>query len=422
MTVLPAPNPRPLRFLTGVLLVFLAALALFYLVLRPPASDLAAMALFLSITAAVTLAVGYAAYRFGWLSRLPRLAWALLTIYALSSVLTFLNVWLTARLMFASEHDLLLATVLLVFAGGMAMALGYFLSADRNERVAALGAAARQVAAGRLDVRVPVTGRDELAGLAITFNEMSGQLAVAAEKQRELDSLRRDLIAWAGHDLRTPLASVRAIVEALADGVVDDPAERQRYLRTAQRDVASLSGLIDDLFELSQLDAGGLRLSRAPASLADLLSDTLESFSALAQAAGITLTGAAAPAVDPVTMDSAKIGRVLANLIGNALRHTPQGGAVEVRAFPSDGEVCVTVTDTGPGIAPADLPHIFERFYRGEKSRSRASGGAGLGLAIAKGIVEAHGGRIWVENAPHAAAAREGAQFTLSLPRNESSG
>lgn len=402
----------PVRFLAGVLIVLLASLALFYLVMRPPATDLRAMALFLSVTAALSLGAGYAAYRGGWLARLPRLSWALLGLYALSSALTFLNVWLTARLMFASQHDLLLATVLLVYAAGIAMVLGYFLSADLAERIRTLARAARQVAAGFLNVRVPVTGRDEVAALAHTFNEMAAQLEGAARQQRELDVLRRDLIAWAGHDLRTPLASVRAIVEALADDMVDDPSERARYLRTAQRDIQSLSVLIDDLFELAQLDAGGLKLEVHPASIADLISDTLESFSAMAREQGITLRGAAAANVDPVELDTAKIGRVLANLLGNALRHTPHGGVVEVRAWPETGEVRVSVTDSGAGIRPEDLPHVFERFYRGEKSRSRASGGSGLGLAIAEGIITAHGGRIWAASVPGA-----GAMFTFALPR-----
>jgi signal transduction histidine kinase len=243
---------------------------------------------------------------------------------------------------------------------------------------------------------------------------MAAQLAAASRKQRELDSLRRDLIAWAGHDLRTPLASVRAIVEALADDVVDDPEERRRYLRTAQRDIQALSTLIDDLFELAQLDAGGLKLEMCEASIADLISDTLEGFSALAGSQGTILHGSAQPGVDPVLMDSSKIGRVLANLVGNALRYTPAGGVVEVTAWREGREVRVAVADSGPGISPEDLPHVFERFYRGEKSRSRASGGSGLGLAIAQGILTAHGGRIWAENTPGA-----GATFTFALPRNE---
>lgn len=403
--------PVPLRFLGGVILALATTLVLFYGVMRPPAGDLRAMATFLAITATLSLAAGYIAYRGGWLSRSPRLSWTLLGIWGLSGVLTFLNVWLTARLMFASYHDLMLATLLLIFAGGIAMALGYFLTAELTQRMQALGRAAGEIAAGRLETRVSVVGRDEMAALAHSFNEMASQLAVADRKQRELEALRRDLIAWAGHDLRTPLASVQAILEALADGVVDDPATHARYLALAQRDIRELAVLIDDLFELAQLDAGGMPLACSPNSITDLISDTIESFSTLAAQQGVTLTGAVTPGADPLPMDVAKIGRVLDNLVGNAIRHTPPGGRVEVRAWRAGDVVRVAVQDTGHGIAPEDLARVFERFYRGDKSRSRGAGGAGLGLAIAKGIVEAHGGQILAESPPG-----QGAQFTFWLP------
>ena len=237
------------------------------------------------------------------------------------------------------------------------------------------------------------------------------QLEEADNRQRELDMLRRNLIAWAGHDLRTPLASIQAIVEALADGMVDDPQTVDRYLHTAQREIRSLSLLIDDLFELAQLEAGGLRLELQPNSLSDLISDTIESFSELASRQSVTLEGSVQPGVDPVRMDAQQIGRVLSNLLGNAVRHTPAGGMVKVQATTGHDVVRVEISDTGEGIRAEDLPHIFERFYRGEKSRSRATGGAGLGLAIAKGIVEAHGGRIGAES-----TAGEGTSFLFTLP------
>jgi signal transduction histidine kinase len=252
-----------------------------------------------------------------------------------------------------------------------------------------------------------------MADLARTFNDMAARLEAAARQQRELDLLRRDLIAWASHDLQTPLASIRAMVEALADGMVDDPGTAQRYLRTAQRDIQSLSLLIDDLFQVAQMDAGGLRLDRGPGSLADLISDSLESFSELAARRGVTLRGEAPADVDPVFMDTQRIGRVLANLLGNALRHTPAGGSVEVGAKRLADGVRVDVSDTGDGIPPDDVTNIFDRFYRGEKSRSRATGGAGLGLAIARGIVEAHGGRIGVESA---GVPGRGSRFYFILP------
>ncbi len=160
---------------------------------------------------------------------------------------------------------------------------------------------------------------------------------------------------------------MRAIVEALADGVVDDPETTTRYLRTAKRDIGALAGLIDDLFDMAQMDAGGLRLERGYNAISDLISDTLESFGSQAGERGVTLSGLAAPGVDPVYCDARQISRVLANLVNNALRHTPEGGAVKLHAYPVRAGVVVEVTDTGEGIRPEDVPHIFEQFYRGEK-------------------------------------------------------
>lgn len=369
------------------------------------------MAFYLGITALVSALAGYIAYRLGWINFSPALRWTLLGGYALASVLTFFNVWFSAKMMFASEHDLLLAIVLLVFASGMAMVLGYFLSNTVTERIHLLKGAAEKLAEGDLKTRVLVTGRDEVAVLAGTFNQMAEQLQTADQKQRELESLRRDLIAWVSHDLQTPLTSMRAILEALSDGLVEDPETVKRYLNTAQRDVRSLSALIDDLFQMAQLDAGGFPLHQAQASLSDLISDTLESFTELAKQGEITLEGNVDSEVDPVNMDTQAIGRALNNLIGNALRHTPQGGRVSVWVRRSARGVEVTVSDTGEGIREEDLPHIFERFYRSEKSRNRGKGGAGLGLAIARGIVQAHAGDIEVES-----KIGQGTQFTFYIP------
>jgi signal transduction histidine kinase len=401
----------PARLAIGILLIVLLSLGIFKLLMSPAFNELALMALFLSITAFISALAGYAAYRFGWIRLSPTLRWTLLAGYALASILTFFNVWFSAQLMFASGHDLTLAIVLLLFASGIAMILGYFLSTTVTERILSLKEAAEKIAAGNLETRVPITGRDELSALATSFNQMAEQLQTADRKQRELETLRRDLVAWASHDLQTPLTSMRAILEALADGVVDDPETVKRYLNTAQRDVISLSALIDDLFQMSQLDAGGFPLNRVPSSLGDLVSDTLESFSELAYRESVRLEGRVEPGVDPVMMDTQAIGRVFNNLIGNALRHTHAGGSIEVRAGRTNRGVEVSVRDTGEGIQAEDLPHIFERFYRGEKSRNRGTGGAGLGLAIARGIVRAHGGEIRVESEPG-----KGTTFTFNIP------
>jgi len=415
MNISPSSHPGSiLRLLGGILVIVLLSLGIFYFIMQPPMSDLGYMAQFLTITALISGLAGYAAYRFRWLERAPALRWSLLGGYALASLLTFLNVWITARLMFASQHDLLLATILLLFAGGIAMVLGYFLSSAVTERIRRLDQAAKEIQAGNLSVRVPVSGNDEVARLARTFNQMAAQLQESNANQRALEALRRDLVAWAGHDLRTPLAGVRVLVEALADGIIDDPATSRRYLEQARKQIDHLSLLIDDLFQVSQLDAGGIPLNLESASLADLISDTLENFTGLAARQNIQLSGSASPDLDPLIMDVQRIGRVLNNLVDNALRYTLSGGTVSIQAEVVAGTVRVTVQDSGEGISPGDLPHVFDRYYRGEKSRNQATGGTGLGLAIAKGIVEAHGGQIGVLSSPG-----QGARFYFWLPKKE---
>ena len=403
--------PVFLRYVLGVLLIVAVSLGIFNILMSPPLAMLGLMGIFLAITAIVSSLAGYAAYRLGWLTLSPTLRWTLLAGYALSSILTFFNVWFSANLMFASQHDLLLSIVLLVFSGGMAMVLGYLLSSTVTDRIHALKAVAGKLAQGDLQARAGISGHDEVSDLAESFNRMAARLQAADEKQREIEHMRADLIVWVGHDLQTPLASVRAILEALADGVVEDPQSVQRYLLTAQRDVRSLSSLIDDLFQMAQLDAGGLRLERENSSLADLISDTLESFTELAARQGVALSGHAEAGIDPVNMDTMRIGRVLNNLISNALQHTPGGGEIKVAARRNGGGVEVTVSDTGEGIRLEDLPNIFESFYRGEKSRNRLTGGSGLGLAISRGILRAHGGDITVQSQPG-----HGSRFTFTLP------
>jgi signal transduction histidine kinase len=404
-------SSRVLLFASGILFVLIISLGIFYWTMRPPMGDLEHMAQFLGITAAISILAGYGAYRLGWFERAPSLLWALGGTYVLASLLTFFNVWLTAKLMFASQHDLLLATILLIFAGGIAVALGSFFASALTERIARLETATHAIEGGNLAARATIAGSDEIAALANSFNQMAQRLQTADQKQKELEILRRDLITWAGHDLRTPLSSIRLLVEALADGLVTDPQTVQQYLWQTKKQVDYLSLLVDDLFQVSQLDAGGVPLHLEPASLSDLISDTLESFSGLAEQTHVILSGSAEPGIDPIMMDVQRMGRVLNNLVGNALGYTPPGGSVTLRAERIDDGVSVSVRDTGTGILPDDLPHIFERFYRGDKSRNRASGGSGLGLAIAKGIVEAHGGSIRVES-----ESGKGAVFTIIMP------
>jgi signal transduction histidine kinase len=389
------------KYILGVMVVLALSLMAFYWMMHPPMSEIALMALFLSVTATISVIAGYIAYRYGWIERSPTIMWTILGSYVLSSLLTFINVWLTARLMFASTHDLQLATILLFFASGIAISFGYFFVATFENRISILQEATMRYSRGEFQFRVDVKGNDELASLGRTLNQMAASLYEAEQKKEELDQLRRELVAWSSHDLQTPLASVQAIIEALVDGVIDDPEIVQRYLHTAKRDVRAMSLLLDDLFQMAQIDAGGIQLAIEPGSLSDLISDTLESFRKLADERNITLHGDVEPGMDPVQIDTVHLGRVLNNLISNAFRYTQTGGVIDVIASRRANGVEISVVDNGSGIQPEDLPYIFDRFYRGEKSRSRTLGGSGLGLAIAKGIIEAHHGTITVASLPN---------------------
>ena len=404
-------------YLIGVLAAFSLTVMLTVLVMNPPMGDLVLLALYLGITSLASLVIGFVSHRLGWWRRLRSLTLTLTLGYVLAAGLTLLNVWLTARLMFFNDHDLALASMLLLFAGGISVVFGFFLSSSITQIVRDLARSAERLSEGDFSTRVVVEGQNEVARLGIAFNEMVTRLEQAVEAERALDEARRNLVAWASHDLRTPLASLRAMIDALADGVVDDPETTARYLAQSQAEIGRMSAMIDDLFELAQLDTGHLELFCDVNSLSDLISDTLEGFMARAEARGVKLSGAVSNQVDPVWMAPEKISRVLRNLLENALRHTPQGGEVRLQADTQDSTVVVTVQDTGEGISQDDLPHVFDRFFRGEKSRSREGtgrGGAGLGLAIAKGLVEAHGGWIWVES-----DLGEGTMISFALPKGQ---
>jgi signal transduction histidine kinase len=378
-----------------------------------------------------------------WLRRGRGPLWLQLSVTsALGVIVALVNIFLTARLMFFRESDLPLLVLLLLLAGAVSLALGAVLAGAITRRVSALHRGARALAGGDLAARVPEHGNDEIAGLAREFNRMAEQLAAAADERQRQEAARRDLVAAVSHDLRTPLASLRALTEAFADGLVEEPATRVRYLATMKSQIGLLSGLIDDLFELSQIDAGAIHLDLQRVAPADLLDDVAEGLRPQAAERGVQLEALAAAGTAPVLAAAQRIERVLANLVTNAIRHTPSGGTVALRAssefsvlssqLPSTGTpslfgeaagiqnsklntqnfVVFEVRDTGEGIPAEDLPHVFERFYRGEKSRSRATGGAGLGLAIARGIVEAHGGRIWAESTPGAGTTM---RFTLPV-------
>jgi signal transduction histidine kinase len=340
------------------------------------------------------------------------LASRLLIPSTLAIAVMLLNVWFTAAMMFISKHDLLLLAALLSYAAIPALFAAFALAGSITGGLARLTDAVGRMANGETGVRVEVGTADEVGALGAAFNSMAARVEAADRQRRETDEARRALLAAVSHDLRTPLAAIRVMLEAIEDGVVEDLQTVERYHHAMQAEVSRLSTLIDDLFELTRIEAGALRLTMERMDISDLFAETMEAMRAEADRAGVAFSVELAPDLRPLTADTQLVYRVLRNLITNALRHTPPDGSVTLRADEMGEAVAITVADTGEGIAAEDLPHVFERFYRGDKSRSRAGGGAGLGLAIARGIVEAHGGSIRVESAPE-----RGTAFTFTLPR-----
>jgi signal transduction histidine kinase len=250
----------------------------------------------------------------------------------------------------------------------------------------------------------------ELAGLSEGLSAAHDRLAQARARERALESSRRELVAWVSHDLRTPLAGLRAMAEALEDQVVVDPREVSAYHTQIRREVDRLSVMIDDLFELSRIHAGTLRLSRRPVALEDMVAEVLASAEPVARAQGVRLAGSAVRGM-PIYVDAAEFGRALRNLVTNAIRHTPSDGTVEVIGDVHDGMARFSVSDACGGIPPEDLPRVFEVAFRGEAARTPGpQTGGGLGLSIARGIVEAHAGQIAVRNTG------PGCQFMIRLP------
>lgn len=396
-------------------LVGLTALVLFFtkVLLDPPRGDLVAMAGFLLISGGASVLVGMAPA----LWELPRwvrsLRVRLALLCGLTAVLALANVGFTGFLMFLSPHDLALLATLLGFSLGISIFVAFAFSRSTTRSIREVVEAVRRMNSGNLDTRVATPSRDEIGELATALNSMAERLEASFSRERELEQARKDLVRAVSHDLRTPLASIRAMVESINDGVVADEETVKRYLRSTQSEVEKLSQLINDLFELAQMDAGALELHLETSSLQDLLSDTLESMSAQAISRKLTLQGAVDGELSPLVMDPQRVQRVLYNLVQNALRHTPPDGTIFIRATDAGTEVQVDVIDTGEGIPGHVLPQLFQRPHGPEDFQLRGAGG-GLGLSIAMGIVEAHGGRIWVKS-----CVGEGSTFSFTLPKTQ---
>jgi signal transduction histidine kinase len=352
---------------------------------------------FALVVAAGTLAAGLAA-SFA-LRLLPTLRLQLAALALTAVALPLAAVTLGGLVMFHMHADVKLLEIAAASAS-TALVAALLLANAITRRVKSLEDAAGRLAAGELTARAPSEGPREVAQLGASFNQMASSID-------QLFDARRQLVAWASHDLRTPLTAMQAMIEAVQDGLVE-PAE---YLPALAEQSAALGALIDDLFELAQIDAGALTLELRETPLGDVVESCIRGLEAEARARRVRLEVALAEPLPSVRCAPPHVQRVLLNLLTNALRHTPTDGAVVVTARPVGGELEVVVEDTGEGLSEQAQARMFERFWRGDEARTREDGGAGLGLAIARGLIEAQGGRMWAANRPTG-----GARVGFSLP------
>ncbi len=329
---------------------------------------------------------------------LPTVRLQLVGLALLAVVVPLASVFLSGLVMFHMGDDVAILAVTAI-AASAAVGAALFLASSIARRIDRLGAASALLARGDLTARAPEKGPTELAQLGASFNEM------ATNVERLFDA-RRQLVAWASHDLRTPIASMQAMIEALEDGL----AEPEHYLPALRDQARRLGMLVDDLFELARIDAGALTLELEETQLSGVVQACLRGLEAEANAKQVRLE-ARVEARATALCAPEKVERVLFNLLTNALRHTPSDGSVAVLVEPAANEVRVTIEDTGEGLEPDSLLRVFDRFWRGDRARSSGKAGAGLGLAIAQGLVEAQGGRIWAENRPGG-----GARVSFTLP------
>lgn len=416
------PSRRIVVAVGAVALTIAVAMAVAVGPLEVRGADVRLLLVLLVGSATGALLVGGVVLRLVSGHRWDRLSTRLGAAQAVGILVALGSVLPTTLVMFSSPHDRDLLLLLLGHALAVALVFAWLVGGAISGQLAAVREGAVRMAAGDLTVRVPVIGGGELAEFGVAFNVMAKRLEDAFARQREMEAARQALIAAVSHDLRTPLASLRVMVEAIIDGVADDPATVQRYLTAMERETVSLGRLIDDLFEMARLDADPPSLRLEPSAIGVLIAETLDAMTAQANRQGVVLRTELPDDLPSVVLDPDRVQRVLYNLVQNALRHTPADGAVTVEAIDLGTDVQINVGDTGEGIALTDLPHVFEPFYRGDPARTRhgsadRTGAAGLGLAITRRLIEIHGGRIWV-----AQPANGGSVFSFTLPKTGPSG
>jgi signal transduction histidine kinase len=389
----------------GVVLTGALASLLLGAALGVKGSELRHMGLLLLIALVATVTAAAAARPV--LAR-ASIRWRFVAIAALAVLVSLVNLGVLTLLMSVSHHDATLVAILLVYSVGAGVAAALALAKAWGTAVGRLVEGARSLASGDLDGRIGRLGAGpELDTLAATLDETAAKLQRSLARERAGEAKRKDLITAVSHDLRTPLASIRAMVEAINDGVVNDPVTLRRYTEEMRRSVESLSLLVDDLFELVQLDAGAIEAESERVRLDEVVRSALATCEPQAREKGLVVE----TDIDGGKnfMCSPRLVRVLQNLLQNAIRHTPADGTVRMQARHGPRGLELLVEDTGEGITPEALEQVFEPFWRGDSARS--SEGSGLGLALAKRIVEALGGQIRVQSDP-----ARGSRFAVVLP------
>jgi len=327
---------------------------------------------------------------------LPR-QFALAVAIAIAPVL--LGLVVVGALMVVSGHAAVLVAAIVIGAGVIAVLAAKLVADGILRDVHSIKDGLTAVGRGEREVRIETAAHDELSELADAANAMIARLRAEEGARDQSDRARRSLVAAVSHDLRTPITSLRLLAEAVGDDIVDGELRRS-YLARMRIHIDALAALIDDLFELSRLEAGDISWSLERVPLRELVGETVEAMRLEAESKGVAVLAEVPETLEPARANPEKLQRVLFNLIQNAIRHTPADGSVVVRAEPAAAGIEVEVADTGDGIAPGERERVFTAFYRGGAAAARTGSGAGLGLAVSRAIVEAHGGRIWLTDTP----------------------
>jgi len=396
MTIYPVRRRvKPVLWFIGcVLLVFLVALAWYTSTVPGNLLDRWMVTIALGSLTLLALIAGLVAYTLAWIQRVPRLGSTVLVGYGLAALFVCLSTGWLASMLFVDTYDRISILIIMVFTLGVMLSLGYLHATMLSARLDSLIGAADALRMGRFQARVEVEGNDQFAQLALVFNGMADKLEHVDRKDRQLDRMRRELQHWVGSDLRVPLSTARATVEALAEGAVDNPDTYMRFLRIARRNMNVLSDLMDDLYDMSLLESGIVMIDRQRINAAALIAKVVTPLAQPAADKGVTLTGGAAPGLPPVDIDVQQVERVMTNLVTHALHRTPSGGTVKVNAYPLRQGVLFEVTDYYEGDRPEDSKQLLDLFLDEDDVRRASDAAVPLSLAMANNIVQAHGGHI----------------------------